>query len=151
MRYDHFTSYYYEVHHFSVGNAGCTTINSRPFFKFMKKHTFRKWRIQISGGYNFYIGEYMSIDTNAYLFAADIVWCVRVSILLIKGCSVLHKLRVRCDAQVELSSLFPIAVSCLLLKGPGEGVIYLQISEMLSFLLGKGGSTSTLDCVYHCK
>ena len=32
-----------------------------------------------------------------------------------------------------------------------EGVIYLQISEMLSFLWGKGGYTRTLDGVYHCK
>ena len=49
------------------------------------------------------------------------------------------------------ATLFPIDVPCLLQKGPGEGVIYLQISEMLRFLLGEGGSTSTLDCVYHCK
>ena len=75
----------------------------------------------------------------------------RLSILLIKGCSVVQKLRVRCDARVELATLFPISLPCILLKEYGEGVIYLQISEMLSFLLGKGGSTSTLDCVYHCK
>ena len=49
------------------------------------------------------------------------------------------------------ATLIPNAVSCVLQKRPGERVIYLQISEMLSFFCGKGGSTSTLDCFYHCK
>ena len=49
------------------------------------------------------------------------------------------------------ATLIPNAVPCVLQKGPGERGIYLQISEMLIFLCGKGGSTSTLDCVYHCK
>ena len=37
------------------------------------------------------------------------------------------------------ATLFPIAVPCHMYKGPGEGVSYLQITEMLSLLLGKGG------------
>ena len=54
-------------------------------------------------------------------------------------------------AYYTFGTSIPNTVPRILQKGPVEWVIYLQISEMLSFLLGKGGSTITLDGVDHCK
>ena len=46
---------------------------------------------------------------------------------------VYHEMYTLEQENYMFTTLFPIVVPCLVQKGPGEGVIHLSISDMLTF------------------
>ena len=82
--------------------------------------------------------KYMYIFTTYYMYIGGLQ---RISVYLIV--EVYLKTYTLEWTDYMLATLIPNAMPCVLQKGPGEGVIYLQITEMLSFCWGKGVPQAT--------